>query len=76
MRLKISSDYVDALDKVIRCYSRIGETLTRFEMLKKAFNTSPEFQNILAVFYADILRFHKEAYKFVRRRSELGPHTS
>lgn len=67
---KISSDFVDAFEKVIKHYSCIGTSLTRFGMLQHTFHGNAEFQNVLAVYYCDILRFHKEAYKFVRRRSE------
>ncbi|GAM33896.1 hypothetical protein TCE0_013f01126 [Talaromyces pinophilus] len=65
--LKISSDYVDAFEQIVKAYSRIAESLTRFKVLSEIFRQNTEFQQTLAVFYADILRFHKEAYKLVRR---------
>ncbi|KAE8552363.1 hypothetical protein EYB25_006257 [Talaromyces marneffei] len=65
--LKISSDYVDAFEQIVKAYSRIAESLTRFKVLSETFRKNTEFQQTLAVFYADILRFHKEAYKLVRR---------
>ncbi|KAI0466178.1 hypothetical protein F4859DRAFT_334509 [Xylaria cf. heliscus] len=67
--LKISSDYVEAFEQIIKAYSRIGESLVRFEKLQKSFHQNPAFQQTLAVFYSDILEFHKEAYKSVRRSS-------
>lgn len=39
-------------------------------MLDDALKGNQEFQCVLAVFYSDILRYHREAYKFVRRRSK------
>jgi len=39
-------------------------------MLDDALKSNPEFQCVLAVFYSDILRYHREAYTFVRRRSK------
>lgn len=33
----------------------------------------PDFQQVLAVFYADILEFHRRAYKFFRRRGMEQP---
>ncbi|KAJ4303250.1 hypothetical protein N0V90_002143 [Kalmusia sp. IMI 367209] len=50
--LKISSEYIEA-----------------FELLMKGseFLTNQNFQYTLAVYYADVLQFHKHAYKFVRR---------
>ncbi|KAI3324875.1 NACHT domain protein [Xylariaceae sp. AK1471] len=69
MILKISSDYVEAFEQIIKAYSRIGESLTRFEVLQESFHQNPAFQQTLAIFYADILEFHKEAYKSVRRNA-------
>ncbi|KAI9768489.1 MAG: hypothetical protein M1840_004899 [Geoglossum simile] len=65
--LRISSEYVEAFEQLMKGYSRIAACLTRFELLSDAFITDPDFQQTLAVFYADILQFHKHAYKFVRR---------
>ncbi|TDZ16660.1 hypothetical protein Cob_v010442 [Colletotrichum orbiculare MAFF 240422] len=49
--LKVSSDYVDAFDKILGAYGRIAEPLARFKILRLTFDEN----------------FHKEAYKFVRR---------
>ncbi|KAJ4322698.1 hypothetical protein N0V84_004723 [Fusarium piperis] len=65
--LRIACEYVEAFEKIIKGYSSIAESLKRFEILGDAFIREPEFQKTLAVFYADILEFHKHAYKFVRR---------
>ncbi|WAO86156.1 NACHT domain-containing protein [Fusarium falciforme] len=65
--LRIASEYVEAFEKIIKGYSNIAESLKRFEILGDAFRGEPEFHKTLAVFYADILEFHKNAYKFVRR---------
>ena len=46
---------------------QIADALGRFEILSDAFINEADFQQTLAVFYADILQFHKHAYKFVRR---------
>ncbi|RAO67477.1 uncharacterized protein BHQ10_003489 [Talaromyces amestolkiae] len=67
--LKISSDYVEAFEQIVKAYSRIAESLTRFKVLGETFRQNTGFQQTLAVFYADILRFHTEAYKLVRRSS-------
>ncbi|KAK5653425.1 hypothetical protein OQA88_8910 [Cercophora sp. LCS_1] len=65
--LKIASDYVAAFDKIIAAYARIAEPLARFCIIEVTYFDNAEVQNTLAVFYSDILRFHKEAYKFVNR---------
>ena len=70
--LQIASDHVEAFEKIIKGYSRIAEPLERFSRLGEAFSTNLDFQQTLAIFYADILQFHKNAYKFVRRNSKLS----
>lgn len=68
--LRIASEYVEAFDQLIRGYSRIAETLARFEILGGAFSKDADFQQALAIFYSDILQFHGHAYKFVHRRGK------
>jgi hypothetical protein len=65
--MQVASDYVEAIEQIIKAYSRIGESLNRFRVLDDTFRQNASFQQTLAVFYADILRFHKQAYTFVRR---------
>lgn len=68
--LRISSEYVEAFEQIMKAYSRIADSLSRFEILGAAFATDHGFQQVVAVYYADILEFHKHAYKFVRRSGE------
>ncbi|KAL0475570.1 hypothetical protein QR685DRAFT_568337 [Neurospora intermedia] len=63
----VSSDYTDAFERIIKAYSEIAEALPRFHIISDALRNSKEMQQVPAVFYADILTFHKEAYIFVRR---------
>ncbi|KAI1501805.1 hypothetical protein F5X99DRAFT_381098 [Biscogniauxia marginata] len=65
--LKVASGYVEAFEKIIGAYARIAEPLARFKVLDRAYSRNPDVQQPLAIFYADILKFHKQAYKFVRR---------
>jgi hypothetical protein len=65
--LRVASEYVEAFEQVIKGYSRIAETLKRFEILDSAFCSNTEFQQTLAVFYSNLLQFHRHAYKFVHR---------
>ncbi|PTB59829.1 hypothetical protein M431DRAFT_56976, partial [Trichoderma harzianum CBS 226.95] len=67
--LTIAADFVEALERIVAAYSQIAESLPRIEMLGEAFGKRIEFQEILAVFYSDILKFHRHAYMFVRRSS-------
>ncbi|KAK3687800.1 hypothetical protein B0T22DRAFT_489623 [Podospora appendiculata] len=67
--LQLSSEHVEAFDNIVEAYSRIGETLVRFEVLRQVFEGNDSFQQTLAIFLSDTVKFHKEAYKFVRRSS-------
>jgi hypothetical protein len=70
--LRVASEFVEAFEQIIRGYASIAESLRRFEILSDTFINEPDFQQTLAVFYADILKFHKHAYKFVRRSSRFS----
>ncbi|KAF2868791.1 hypothetical protein BDV95DRAFT_630472 [Massariosphaeria phaeospora] len=65
--LRIASEYIEAFEEIMKGYRKIAESLGRFEILSDAFIADADFQQTLAVFYADILQFHKYAYRFVRR---------
>ncbi|KAK3395303.1 hypothetical protein B0H63DRAFT_492213 [Podospora didyma] len=65
--LRVASEYVEAFEQIVLGYSRIASSLKRFNILGKAFARNADFQQTLAAFYADILQFHKHAYKFVTR---------
>ncbi|KAK3345804.1 hypothetical protein B0T25DRAFT_460566 [Lasiosphaeria hispida] len=65
--LKVASDFVEAFEKIITAYARIAEPLARFKIFDQTYSSNVEIQQTLAIFYSDILKFHKEAYKFVRR---------
>ncbi|RYP39263.1 hypothetical protein DL768_010728 [Monosporascus sp. mg162] len=65
--LQIATDYVYALEEIVKAYSSIGDCLERFNILYDAFTENESFQQTLAVFLADIAGLHKEAYKLVRR---------
>lgn len=69
--LRIASEHVEAFEQIIKGYSQLAESLGRFEILDTAFKDDDGFQQTLAVFYADILQFHKHAYKFIRRSGKL-----
>ncbi|KAK3293870.1 uncharacterized protein B0H64DRAFT_398860 [Chaetomium fimeti] len=65
--LRVACEHVEAFEQIMKGYARIASALKRFEILDQAFSRDADFQNAMAVFYADILEFHKHAYKFVRR---------
>ncbi|QYS94528.1 hypothetical protein H0G86_001857 [Trichoderma simmonsii] len=67
--LKISADYIEAFEQIIKVYSKLAEPLARFNLFDRAYSNNVEVQNTLAVYYSDILKFHGEAYKFVRRNA-------
>ncbi|KAH6610672.1 hypothetical protein Trco_000692 [Trichoderma cornu-damae] len=65
----IASDHMVAFDKLIEAYDKIAETLPRLDQLSNAFKDNSTLLAKLALYYADVLEFHRRAYKFVRRRS-------
>ncbi|RYP76705.1 hypothetical protein DL770_007179 [Monosporascus sp. CRB-9-2] len=69
LMLQITLDYLVAFDKLVEAYARIADTLPRIETIGDAFKDNPSMLTKLALYYADILEFHRRAYKFVRRKS-------
>jgi len=65
---QLASDYLSSFEKLISAYARIAENLPRFDRLSATFRASPDFHQVLAMVYSDILEFHRRAYKFFRRR--------
>lgn len=68
--LRVASEHIESFDTIISAYGRIGESLPRFDVLRTTLARNAKFQETLASFYADILEFHKHAYKFVRRSGQ------
>lgn len=48
----------------------ICDNMPRFEKFGVAFQKDPDVQQVLALFYADILEFHRRAYKFFRAKGK------
>ncbi|RYP13217.1 hypothetical protein DL765_006989 [Monosporascus sp. GIB2] len=72
--LRVASEYIEAFEMIIKGYAAIAESLGRFERLNETFFCHPDVQHALSIFYADILQFHKHAYKFVRRNEDMRRH--
>ena len=68
LTLQLASQYSEILEKLLEAYAQIGNAMPRFDRFTKAFPDSAGVQHILSVIYADILEFHRRAYKFFRRR--------
>ena len=68
---QIASDSIDAFEKLIKAYADIGEALPRFGLLADALKGNPDFQNVLALYYCDILSFHQRAYRLFTQNGEL-----
>ncbi|KAI8934434.1 hypothetical protein NX059_009166 [Plenodomus lindquistii] len=69
LMLMITVDSLTAFEKLIDAYGRIADMLPRIDRLDSALGSDHNFQSLLALIYADILEFHRRAYKFVRRSS-------
>jgi hypothetical protein len=68
----MASDCVKAFEVIMKHYTRLSDTLYRFQVLQSTFLGENLFQELLAVFYSDILQFHSLAYKFARRSSKCS----
>ena len=65
--VQIASQYNSVFDQLLDAYAKIGEALPRFDRYQKIFQ-QPDFKYVLALVYADILEFHRRAYKILTRR--------
>lgn len=65
--VQIACQYSSVFDKLLVAYAQIGEALPRFDRYQHIFQ-QPDFQHVLALTYADILEFHRRAYKILKRR--------
>ncbi|KAJ8123850.1 hypothetical protein ONZ43_g291 [Nemania bipapillata] len=68
LMLRITLDHLSAFDKLIDAYGRIAVTMPRLKSLGDAFKDNPALLTKLALYYVDILEFHRRAYKFLTRR--------
>ena len=65
--VQIASQYTSVFERILDAYAKIGEALPRFDRYQKIFQ-QPDFKHVLALIYADILEFHRRAYKILTRR--------
>ncbi|KAL9085448.1 MAG: hypothetical protein Q9165_007598 [Trypethelium subeluteriae] len=56
---QLSSGFTQAFELIISAYKDIAQTLPRFDRLSGTFKAEADFQNVLAIFYADIVEFHR-----------------
>jgi hypothetical protein len=68
---QLASDSAAAIEKLISAYGKIAEVLPRFDRLSAAFQDNLDFQRVVAIVYADILDFHREAYEFFRTQGPV-----
>ncbi|CAI6332928.1 unnamed protein product [Periconia digitata] len=67
LTIMIASDFLTAFETLMAAYARIAENLPRFDRLSNTLKHRAEFQNVLAVYYSDLLEFHHQAYVYVKR---------
>jgi len=67
--LQVASDHLGAFEKLIQAYGAIAEAFPRFDVLSIALKDHPDFQQVLATVYCDIIGFHRRAYKVFRASS-------
>jgi len=59
------------MEKLIAAYSKITEVIPRFDRLSEAFQKDQTLHRVMAMAYADILDFHREAYSFFSQPGEI-----
>jgi hypothetical protein len=64
---QVSSENLDAFEQIIKTYASIAQPFARFKTYNAMYPKDLDVQKALSLFYADILRFHKNAYNLVRR---------
>ena len=68
LMLQLASQNLEILEKLLSAYADIASALPRMDRLNTSFAENPSIRYIISVIYADILEFHRRAYKFFRRR--------
>lgn len=56
------------MDKILKAYADIAEVLPRLDRIKNTFESAQDLHRLLALIIADIMEFHRRAYKMFRRR--------
>ena len=68
LMLQLAVQYTDILEKLLDGYEQIGNVMPRIDRFSEVFIDNPGVRHILSIIYADILEFHRRAYKFFRRK--------
>lgn len=55
------------LDKLLDAYQQLAGAMPNFSRVQRRFESDSSYPELLAMFYSDILEFHREAYKIFRR---------
>ncbi|KAG0649191.1 Vegetative incompatibility HET-E-1 [Hyphodiscus hymeniophilus] len=69
--LQTASTWADSFESILDAYSQIGEHMPLLEQYVSLFGTKPHMTRVLALMYADILKFHKKAVRMFRGKSEV-----
>ena len=67
---QISSTYAKSYEKTIEVMAKIGDTLPHFQNYAQLFQQNSAIKQVLALFYKDILDFHRIMMEFFSRKSE------
>ncbi|KAF8538870.1 hypothetical protein BDD12DRAFT_926090 [Trichophaea hybrida] len=64
--LQIASSYIEIYDQLLEVFSRIGRCLPQFQLIENMFRENDQVNNVLSLFYKEIIEFHMEAVRFFR----------
>lgn len=69
---QLASEHSHVFEKLLCAYAQIAEVLPVFDRLQNTFQDDANFRIALGLVYADILYFHHQAYKFLRKGGQLS----
>ena len=72
---QISSTLIKSFDKVVEVLAEVAQCLPQFQKYAELFEESEHIQQVLCLFYKDILDFHVTVLNFFRKNSKHSLYT-
>ena len=69
--IQLASEHSHVFEKLLSAYAQIAEVLPTFDRLQNTFQDDANFRIALGLVYADILDFHHQAYRFLRKGGQF-----
>jgi hypothetical protein len=72
--LQWSSILKKSFDEIILVTAAIGDSLPQFEQITRIFSSNDSLNNLLVLFFRDILDFYQISFEFFTKKSKLHRH--